>query len=275
MPSQPRRPSSAENRSSQPGARRPPRGPGVGRPLRGGRPDLGAQRGHPGGQLGRRVTSSGRRAAVVTAPSCDTGRREARVRRGLCVGPVADARSDHDQNSRRRVGCSSRCPAGCHRRSWRPAKSGATLPVDDPATGEVLTEVADASAEDGKDARGRGRRRAARLRRDGPREARRDPAPRLRADHRADRRPGAADDPRDGEAAGRAKGEITSAAEFFRWFAEEAVGSTAATPSPERGEPVPHPPAAGRRLLLITPWNFPMAMGTRKIGPAVAAGAPW
>ena len=76
-----------------------------------------------------------------------------------------------------------------------------------------------------------------------------------------------------GKPLAEARGEIAYAAEFFRWFAEEAVridGGYAVAPN-----------GAGRFLvmrqpvgpcLLITPWNFPMAMGTRKIGPAVAAG---
>ncbi|RYB92256.1 NAD-dependent succinate-semialdehyde dehydrogenase [Nocardioides glacieisoli] len=70
-----------------------------------------------------------------------------------------------------------------------------------------------------------------------------------------------------------AAGEVTYAAEFFRWFSEEAV-----RPGGEYGES----PAGGTRTLvrhvpvgvaaLVTPWNFPAAMATRKIGPALAAG---
>ena len=70
-----------------------------------------------------------------------------------------------------------------------------------------------------------------------------------------------------------AKGEVSYAAEFFRWFSEEAVR----TPGDFR-----HAPAGDKRILvthqpigvsiLITPWNFPAAMATRKIGPAIAAG---
>ncbi|MEI2387011.1 NAD-dependent succinate-semialdehyde dehydrogenase [Breoghania sp. JC706] len=72
-----------------------------------------------------------------------------------------------------------------------------------------------------------------------------------------------------------ARGEVAYAAEFFRWYAEEAVRN--------RGE-VMMSPASGARILvqhkpagigvLVTPWNFPAAMGTRKIGPALAAGCP-
>ena len=76
-----------------------------------------------------------------------------------------------------------------------------------------------------------------------------------------------------GKAGTDAKGEATYAAEFFRWFAEEAVRADGM---------ITHAPASGARILvqhkpaglavLITPWNYPAAMGTRKIAPALAAG---
>ncbi|MEU4693684.1 NAD-dependent succinate-semialdehyde dehydrogenase [Actinoplanes sp. NPDC023714] len=76
-----------------------------------------------------------------------------------------------------------------------------------------------------------------------------------------------------GKSLADAAGEVTYAAEFFRWFAEEAV-----RPGGDYGEA----PAGGARTLvshrpvgvaaLVTPWNFPAAMITRKIGPALAAG---
>ena len=68
-------------------------------------------------------------------------------------------------------------------------------------------------------------------------------------------------------------GEVKYGAEFFRWFAEEAVRI--------HGRYTPSPAGTGRIIVTkqpvgpcyaITPWNFPLAMGTRKIGPAVAAG---
>ena len=70
-----------------------------------------------------------------------------------------------------------------------------------------------------------------------------------------------------------AKGEIAYAAEFFRWFAEEAVrtpGDFRSSPSGDKRILVTHQPIGVS--LLITPWNFPAAMATRKIGPAIAAG---
>ena len=70
-----------------------------------------------------------------------------------------------------------------------------------------------------------------------------------------------------------AKGEVSYAAEFFRWFAEEAVrtpGDFRHSPSGDKRILVTHQPIGVS--LLITPWNFPAAMATRKIGPALAAG---
>jgi succinate-semialdehyde dehydrogenase/glutarate-semialdehyde dehydrogenase len=70
-----------------------------------------------------------------------------------------------------------------------------------------------------------------------------------------------------------AKGEVMYAAEFFRWFAEEAVrtpGDFRMAPSGDKRILVTHQPIGVS--ILITPWNFPAAMATRKIGPALAAG---
>lgn len=76
-----------------------------------------------------------------------------------------------------------------------------------------------------------------------------------------------------GKARADAMGEATYAAEFFRWFAEEAVRAEGM---------ISHAPASGARIIvqhkpaglgvLVTPWNYPAAMGTRKIAPALAAG---
>jgi len=78
-----------------------------------------------------------------------------------------------------------------------------------------------------------------------------------------------------GKAHADALGEATYAAEFFRWFAEEAVRVDGI---------IKHAPASGARIIvqhkpagiavLVTPWNYPAAMGTRKIAPALAAGCP-
>jgi len=76
-----------------------------------------------------------------------------------------------------------------------------------------------------------------------------------------------------GKALPDARGEATYAAEFFRWFAEEAVrtpGDFRKSPSGDKRILVTHQPIG--LSILITPWNFPAGMATRKIGPAVAAG---
>jgi succinate-semialdehyde dehydrogenase/glutarate-semialdehyde dehydrogenase len=76
-----------------------------------------------------------------------------------------------------------------------------------------------------------------------------------------------------GKAMPDARGEVAYAAEFFRWFSEEAVrtsGDFRLSPSGDKRILVTHQPIGVS--LLITPWNFPAGMATRKIGPAVAAG---
>ena len=78
-----------------------------------------------------------------------------------------------------------------------------------------------------------------------------------------------------GKARADAMGEATYAAEFFRWFAEEAVradGLVTHAPSSGARIVVQHKPAG--IAVLVTPWNYPAAMGTRKIAPALAAGCP-
>ncbi len=156
---------------------------------------------------------------------------------------------------------------------WRPATSGRTLAVEDPATGAVLVEVADGDATDAAAAM------------DAAASAQPDWAatpPRERGEilRRAYEALVARTDElallmtlEMGKPLADSRSEIAYGAEFFRWFAEEAVRI--------RGD-YRVAPAGGARIitfrqpvgpaLLITPWNFPMAMGTRKIGPAIAAG---
>ena len=156
---------------------------------------------------------------------------------------------------------------------WRDAKAGSTFDVVDPATGEVLCPVADASPEDGVDAV-----TAAAAAQDGwaavPTRQR---GELLRGTYEllTDR----ADDLallltlEMGKPLAEAKAEIAYAADFFRWFSEEAVRLP--------GRYTRSPDGTARFLtgsrpvgpcLLITPWNFPMAMAARKIAPAMAAG---
>src|SRR4029079_1015156 len=76
-----------------------------------------------------------------------------------------------------------------------------------------------------------------------------------------------------GKALSDSRGEVAYAAEFFRWFAEEAVrniGQHSGAPATGARILVHHKPAG--IAVLVTPWNFPAAMATRKIGPALAAG---
>ena len=78
-----------------------------------------------------------------------------------------------------------------------------------------------------------------------------------------------------GKSLSDARGEVAYSAEFFRWYAEEAVriiGEISSAPSSGARILVQHKPAG--IALLVTPWNFPLAMATRKIGPALAAGCP-
>ncbi|NUS45297.1 MAG: NAD-dependent succinate-semialdehyde dehydrogenase [Mycobacteriaceae bacterium] len=153
------------------------------------------------------------------------------------------------------------------------AANGATFPVHDPATGETLVEVADAGPEDGL----RALDAAAAA---GPGWAAtpaRERAEILRAVF--ERITAQAEDfavlmtLEMGKALGESRNEVRYGAEFFRWFAEEAVrvhGRYQQAPG-GAGRIVVHKQPVGP-CLAITPWNFPLAMGTRKIGPALAAG---
>jgi succinate-semialdehyde dehydrogenase / glutarate-semialdehyde dehydrogenase len=156
---------------------------------------------------------------------------------------------------------------------WVDATEGATLPVEDPATGETIAEVADATPADAKRALDAAVETQAEWAKHPPRE--RGEILRRAYDAMTER----ADELallmtlEMGKTVAESKAEITYASEFFRWFAEEAVRI--------EGRYSVAPNGAGRLLttkqpvgpsLMITPWNFPTAMGTRKIGPAVAAG---
>jgi len=156
---------------------------------------------------------------------------------------------------------------------WREATGGGRFDVEDPSTGEVLTTAADASVQDGAAAldaavsagpswaataprdRGEILRRAFELI-----TARKDDLALLMTLEM-------------GKPIKESLAEIAYGAEFFRWFSEEAVRIA--------GRWQVAPGGATRLLtmkqpvgpcLMITPWNFPLAMGTRKIGPAIAAG---
>ncbi|EWT01469.1 succinate-semialdehyde dehydrogenase [Intrasporangium oryzae NRRL B-24470] len=157
--------------------------------------------------------------------------------------------------------------------SWRDATGGATIPVDDPATGEVLTHVADATVADGTAALDA----AVAAQADWARTAPRDRAELLRAAY--EKITARADDfamlmtLEMGKTLAESRGEVAYGAEFFRWFSEEAVrvsGRYSVAPNGATRLMTMKQPVGP--TLMITPWNFPLAMGTRKIGPAIAAG---
>jgi succinate-semialdehyde dehydrogenase/glutarate-semialdehyde dehydrogenase len=154
---------------------------------------------------------------------------------------------------------------------WR--ETDATFKVEDPATGEVLTEVGDAGRDDARaalDAAVAAQERWAAT------------APRQRAEILRKAFELMTERKADlallmtlemGKPLAESEAEVAYAAEFFRWFSEEACRID--------GGYAVNPAGAGRMLVmrqpvgpcyLITPWNFPLAMGTRKIGPAFAAG---
>ena len=156
---------------------------------------------------------------------------------------------------------------------WRASSDGNTLPVRDPATGEVLKEISSASVQDGIDAVEAAERAF--------------PAwaatpPRFRADVLRKAFDLVQERKEDfallmtiemGKPLAEARGEVAYGAEFLRWFSEEAVRVS--------GRYGSNPEGTGRMIVtkhpvgpafLITPWNFPLAMGTRKIAPALAAG---
>jgi succinate-semialdehyde dehydrogenase/glutarate-semialdehyde dehydrogenase len=157
--------------------------------------------------------------------------------------------------------------------TWRPASDNARLDVHDPSTGERIASVASATVDDGIAAVAAA---AEALRSWG------DTAPRKRAEIlvRAFEIMTARTDEiaelivrENGKTFADAKGETAYAAEFFRWYAEEAVrslGTVVTAPSGDKKILVLHQPVGV--AVLVTPWNFPAAMATRKIAPALAAG---
>ncbi len=156
---------------------------------------------------------------------------------------------------------------------WQAAENGKTLAVEDPSTGTTLCSVADASVADGKAALDAAVAAQAEWAATPPRERgeilrRTFELMTARADELA-----LLMTLEMGKPVAESKGEIAYAAEFFRWFAEEAVridGGYQIAPNGKGRFVVLRQPVGP--CLLITPWNFPAAMGARKIGPAVAAG---
>jgi succinate-semialdehyde dehydrogenase/glutarate-semialdehyde dehydrogenase len=156
---------------------------------------------------------------------------------------------------------------------WRAASGGATLAVEDPSTTEPLVQVADASVDDALAALTAAADAQAAWAAHPPRER----GEILRRAYEAI--VAQTDDLallmtlEMGKALAESRAEIGYAAEFFRWFSEEAVRI--------HGRYMVNTTGKGRILTMrqpvgpcvfVTPWNFPTAMGTRKIAPAIAAG---
>jgi succinate-semialdehyde dehydrogenase/glutarate-semialdehyde dehydrogenase len=156
---------------------------------------------------------------------------------------------------------------------WRNGATGKRLDVIDPSTGAVIAAVADASVDDAMDA-------VAAAYAAGPSWAATAPRKRSEILRRCfelmiERKQMLAEliSLENGKALSDAQGEVAYAAEFFRWFSEEAVrlnGEISTAPSGANKIIVQHQPIGV--AVLVTPWNFPAAMATRKIAPALAAG---
>ena len=156
---------------------------------------------------------------------------------------------------------------------WKDGGGGETFPVDNPATGEVIANVASATVEDGLAALDAAEKVAAEWAATKPRE-------RAEILRRAfEIMSGQLEEIarlitlENGKSLTDSRGEAAYAAEFFRWSAEEAVrniGEITRGPTSGARIIVQHKPIG--TAVLVTPWNFPAAMGTRKIGPALAAG---
>ncbi|MEI7692002.1 MAG: aldehyde dehydrogenase family protein, partial [Actinomycetes bacterium] len=156
---------------------------------------------------------------------------------------------------------------------WRDASGGATMAVEDPSTGETLVEVADATPEDADAALAAADEAFVSFRTMAPRE--RGEILRRAYELMVERTEHLAliMTLEMGKPLAEARGEVAYAASYLRWYAEEAVRINGRFQVAENG---------GSRVLtmrqgvgpclFITPWNFPLAMGTRKVGPAIAAG---
>ncbi|MGW6132100.1 NAD-dependent succinate-semialdehyde dehydrogenase [Cellulomonas sp. NPDC055163] len=159
--------------------------------------------------------------------------------------------------------------------TWRPASSGATFAVTDPATTDTILEVADAGPDDALAALDSADRSWAQWRAVAPRER----SELLRAVYEA--LVARTDDvaalvtAEGGKPLAESRAEVAYAADYVRWYAEQAVridGLTRKAPSGANHQLVLRRPVGP--ALLITPWNFPIAMITRKVAPALAAGCP-
>jgi succinate-semialdehyde dehydrogenase/glutarate-semialdehyde dehydrogenase len=156
---------------------------------------------------------------------------------------------------------------------WRSAASGATLNVYDPATGESIKSIANGDVEDGAAAMDAAVDAAPAWAKTPPRE--RAEILRRAFDLIQERQDQVAllMTLEMGKPLSESKAEVKYGSEFLRWFSEEAVrifGRYGINPEDTGRTIVTQHPVGP--CFLITPWNFPLAMATRKIGPALAAG---
>ncbi|WP_020112913.1 NAD-dependent succinate-semialdehyde dehydrogenase [Rhodococcus sp. 114MFTsu3.1] len=157
--------------------------------------------------------------------------------------------------------------------TWSEAADGGTFEVENPATGEILAVISDGGATDAERALDAAVTAQVEWARTAPRD--RSEILRRAFDLVLERKDWLAEimTSEMGKPLAEAKGEVAYAAEFLRWFSEEAVrisGDHTTTGDGANRIIVTREPVGP--CVLVTPWNFPLAMGTRKIAPAVAAG---
>jgi succinate-semialdehyde dehydrogenase / glutarate-semialdehyde dehydrogenase len=158
---------------------------------------------------------------------------------------------------------------------WRKASDGGRFDVIDPATENTIASVASATVEDAKAAVDAASAAFPAWAAKKPRERAEILRKSFELIMRDAERLAKLITIENGKALSDSRGEVAYAAEFFRWFAEEAVrnlGQISTAPASGARIVAQHRPAG--IAVLVTPWNFPAAMATRKIGPALAAGCP-
>ncbi len=156
---------------------------------------------------------------------------------------------------------------------WTPSSDAERFDVADPATGQTIASVASGSADDATAAVAAAYDAGKSWRQTAPRE--RGEILRRSFEAMIARRDEIAEVivRESGKSWSDAIGEVNYAAEFFRWFSEEAVrmdGHVVTAPGGDKTIIARHQPVGV--AVLVTPWNFPAAMATRKVGPALAAG---
>jgi succinate-semialdehyde dehydrogenase/glutarate-semialdehyde dehydrogenase len=164
-------------------------------------------------------------------------------------------------------------PRGLLIGGWRPASGGAEFEVDDPSTGAPIARVADATIQDADAALDLAARTQASWAATPPRE--RSEMLRRAFELMIERTEELAllMTLEMGKPLAESRAEVAYSADYLRWFAEEAVRINGRwSTAPDGGSRIWTMRQPVGPVLLVTPWNFPLAMGTRKLGPALAAG---